>query len=138
MLVSLITLPWAGALEQIQKAATAELESTTPNLSVVGHFLIILLAINIPANFLYFVGFNGTWGGTPGKLALGLRILTLEGNPLGYQRAFLRHCAEWITRLTFGIGFLMVALSPEKRALHDLMARTRVVWLRPYTGSEPV
>lgn len=137
MLVSLVTLPWADALEQIQKAAFAELKSSAPNLSVIEHFWIVFLAIKIPASFLYFVGFNGAWGATPGKLALGLKILTLEGTPLGYRRAFLRHCAEWVTCLTFGIGFLMVALSPEKRALHDLMARTRVVWLRPFAGPEP-
>ncbi len=134
MMVSLVTLPWGDSLDQIQKAAFAELKSATPNLSVVGRFWIVLIAISVPSNFLYFVGFNGAWGATPGKLAMGLRVLTLDGAPLGYRRAFLRHCAEWITRLTFGIGFLMVALSPDKRSLHDLIARTRVVWIRPFAG----
>jgi uncharacterized RDD family membrane protein YckC len=37
---------------------------------------------------------------------------------------------EWLSKLTFGIGFLLVAFTPKKRALHDLLARTQVVFDR--------
>lgn len=130
-MVALVTLPWADLLEASQTAALAEVKKAAPDFKILWHFWLLVLAINVPANFLYFVGFNGAWGATPGKLILGLRILDANGGPIGFKRAFLRHCAEWITRLTFGLGFLLVLFTPEKRALHDLIARTRVVWFRP-------
>ena len=130
-MVRLITLPWADALDLAQNNAFAELKKASPDLQVLFQFWRLMLAIEIPAHFAYFVGFNGSWGASPGKLLLGLRIVDAAGGPLGYRRAFLRHCAEWVTQITFGLGFVICAFNVEKRALHDWLARTRVVSLRP-------
>lgn len=130
-MVRLLTMPWADALDLAQNNAFAELKKTSPDLQVLFQFWRLMLAIEIPAHFAYFVGFNGSWGATPGKLLLGLRIVDTDGSPLGYRRAFLRHCAEWLTQITFGLGFVICAFDPQKRALHDRLARTRVVSMRP-------
>mgnify|MGYP001072478089 CR=1 FL=1 len=71
-------------------------------------------------------------GGTPGKLALGLRIRlanTDKNAPL--WRAFLREVVGkgFLWPLTLGIGAYMVAFNKKKRGLHDIAAGTVVVKL---------
>lgn len=126
-LFALVTLPWSEPLSKLQAEFLTQWKSPSPDFQVVTRFWLISMAINLPLGFLYFTAFNGARGATPGKQALGLRIVREDGSPLGYGRAFLRHAAELISALTLGAGYLMVAFQPEKRALHDLLAGTRVV-----------
>ena len=76
---------------------------------------------------LYDVLFNGTFGATVGKMAVGAKIIGVDGSPLSYSRALLRSLAE---RLTLLVGFLWILSRPDKRGLHDLVAGTRVVFQR--------
>jgi len=43
--------------------------------------------------------FLGKFGATPGKMAMGLKVVTPEGAPISYGRAFGRSAAEIISRL---------------------------------------
>lgn len=129
-LLALITLPWAKPLAELQSAAFAQVKSTTPDLALVGKFWLVSAAFNIPLSFLYFVSFNAIRGATPGKRILGLRVQRADGNPLGFLRAFARHAAEWLSFLTLGVGHLLIVTTPQKRALHDLLAKTQVVFAR--------
>ena len=85
-------------------------------------------------NFListtYYVGMNGSIGATLGKLVIGARIVNLDGSKIGYGKAFLRMLATIVSTLTLGIGYLMVAFREDKRALHDLIVGTRVIYKR--------
>lgn len=64
---------------------------------------------------------------TLGKLAVGLRVEHVDGGPLTFRRASLRHWAKTISSLTLGIGWLMAAFTPRRQALHDSIARSVVV-----------
>lgn len=64
---------------------------------------------------------------TPGKLALGLKVVRPNGAQLGLGRAVGRYFAKWISMTTAGIGYIMAGFDSEKRGLHDLMCDTRVV-----------
>jgi uncharacterized RDD family membrane protein YckC len=75
----------------------------------------------------YMVFFVGRYGGTPGKLALGLRIVNEDGEKISYLRAFCRYLASFLSSLILGIGYLMAAFDGEKRALHDRICSTRVI-----------
>ncbi len=75
----------------------------------------------------YHAGFIAASGGTPGKLLLGLRVLQANGEPASLGTGILRYFGYWVNGLTFGIGFLMVAFTAEKRGLHDNIAGTIVV-----------
>lgn len=130
-LLAMVTTPWAAELKDAQEAALTEIRSASPNLAVVNHFLAIALPIDLISWLVYFVGFNAGFGGTPGKLVLGLRVLRANGDRLTFGRALLRLCSALLTVCSFGIGFILVAFTPEKRALHDLLADTRVVFWRP-------
>ena len=129
-LLLLVTLPWAAELAKLQETALAQLQAKAPDLALVWRWLLIATAIDLPVRFLYFVGFNTARGATPGKQFFGLRVLNADGSRLTFGRALVRHCAEWLSKLTFGLGFLLVLLTPQKRALHDLLARTQVVFQR--------
>ncbi len=129
-LVTFVTLPWAEELGRLQEAAQAQVKSASPDFKILGHYLLVMGAIEIPLTFAYFVLFNALRGATPGKRIFGLRVVRLDGSPISWRQALGRQGADWISKLTFGLGYLMILLSPEKRALHDHMARTQVVFLR--------
>jgi uncharacterized RDD family membrane protein YckC len=79
----------------------------------------------------YIVGF---WvaadGATPGKLAMGIKIVRSNGEPIGVMTALLRCLAYFVSLIPFLAGFAMIGLSPQKRALHDYLAQTVVVRVR--------
>lgn len=81
-----------------------------------------------------FVGlFLGKFGATPGKMALGLKVVAPDGNKISYGRAFGRGFAEILTQLTcylLGVGYWMAGFDAQKRALHDHIAGTRVIHTR--------
>jgi uncharacterized RDD family membrane protein YckC len=83
-----------------------------------------------PLYFLYDVLFNGRYGATIGKMAIGARIVLLDGSPIGYRRAAWRWLAARLSDLFCFAGYVLIALRADKRALHDLLAGTRVIYKR--------
>lgn len=70
---------------------------------------------------------HGCVGGqTVGKMLLGIRVVATGGGPLGLGPALLRTLAYVLSAIPLGLGFLMAGLRNDGRALHDLMAGTRV------------
>ena len=67
-------------------------------------------------------------GRTPGKSVLGLRVVTRRGLPLGAGRASARVVAQPLSFLLFGLGLAGIVLGRERRALHDVIAGTAVVY----------
>ena len=68
------------------------------------------------------------FGATPGKALLGLRVIGgSRRRGLGIPLAFLRLCGVMVSAVLFGLGFLMVAFTRDKRGLHDHLAGTAVV-----------
>jgi uncharacterized RDD family membrane protein YckC len=77
---------------------------------------------------LYWIGFErSTWQATPGKRALALQVTDMEGHRLDLARAAMRHVAGALSWLTLNLGHALAAVPPQKRALHDYIAGTRVV-----------
>jgi pSer/pThr/pTyr-binding forkhead associated (FHA) protein/uncharacterized RDD family membrane protein YckC len=75
----------------------------------------------------YYVYFWGARGATPGKSLLGLTVVTDSGKtPIGYGRALLRLVGYGASSFPLGLGFLLIAFSPDRRGLHDRIAGTRV------------
>jgi len=90
--------------------------------------LMMLLQIMIPAAYTTF--FLGRFGATPGKMALGMKVVTSDGGPVTYLRGFARYFAEMLSVITFGIGYIMAGFDEEKRTLHDRVCDTRVIRIR--------
>ena len=64
---------------------------------------------------------------TVGQHLLGLRIVDMQGGRITASRALLRHVAGVLSWLTLNIGHLMAMLPPGHRALHDIVAGTRML-----------
>ncbi len=70
----------------------------------------------------------GLTGRSIGKWTTGLRLERVGGGPPGIARALLRHFVGYpLSLLPFGLGFLIAAVNPTGRALHDLICGTVVV-----------
>lgn len=88
-------------------------------------------AISVIVGWLYFALMESSArGATLGKMALNLRVVTVEGNRLSFANATGRYFAKFISATLACVGFLMVAFTEQKRGLHDLMASTLVVKVR--------
>lgn len=97
---------------------------------VVGLFVtnageLILLGIMVAA--VYSVAFWVGQGATPGKMAVGIKVVMTNGEPVELGAACLRYFGYFLSGLIFCIGYLMIAFSAEKKGLHDNIANTVVV-----------
>jgi uncharacterized RDD family membrane protein YckC len=59
---------------------------------------------------------------------LGVRAVQADGRDLGPRRAVLRVLAFPLSFLLLGFGFVLIVLRRDRRALHDLIARSAVVY----------
>ena len=83
------------------------------------------------AAFGYFVFFTGNpkYQATLGKMAVGLKVSREDGDRVTYGRAAGRMIGDLISStFTFNNGYLIAAFDEEKRALHDHIAGTRVIY----------
>jgi uncharacterized RDD family membrane protein YckC len=125
------SLIFGGAIGLIVLAAASIFFSgeTTSKEVVAGRLLIVLAVIG--GSILLILPIKiwclATQGGTPGKRLCKLRVIAASGENLGWGRATGRIFAEWITQLTFSIGYIIAAFDIEKRTIHDHIAGTRVV-----------
>jgi len=65
-------------------------------------------------------------GQTIGKMLVGVRVVVGDGGPPPFGAALLRFGAYFVSAAPFTLGFVMAGLRADKRALHDLIAGTRV------------
>ena len=78
----------------------------------------------------YFALFESLWNGqTPGKRAIGLRVITLSGRPITVFDAILRNLVRIVDQIPgiYAVGLVSVFLSPKNQRLGDLAAGTVVV-----------
>ncbi len=75
---------------------------------------------------LYTTVLHVLGGQTLGKMLLGIRVVGADGAPLTAGAALLRWLAYFASALPLGLGFVMAGLRRDKRALHDLLAGSRV------------
>jgi uncharacterized RDD family membrane protein YckC len=88
----------------------------------------LLGALLCLTNFLILPAVNGQ---TIGKMLAGIRIVKINGTGVSFGTILLRHFLGYLlTAATLGLGFVLAALGRNGRALHDLVARTVVVYAR--------
>jgi uncharacterized RDD family membrane protein YckC len=75
----------------------------------------------------YTTTLHAVAGQTIGKSLVGVRVVAAaDGARLTVGPALLRHLAYVLSLLPLGFGFWMAGLRRDKRALHDLIAGSRV------------
>ncbi|MFC4410339.1 RDD family protein [Chungangia koreensis] len=87
-------------------------------------------------NLLYLLIVPVIWSGyTIGKRIVGVRIVRMDGGKIGIGTMLLRTLAAGILYwATFGVlvivSVLMVVLRDDKRAIHDFIAKTKVIYVK--------
>ncbi len=88
----------------------------------------MLRIVSIIVGWIYFSWLESSpWQGTLGKKMLGLRVTDLNGNRISFGKASGRYFGKILSGLILLIGFVMVAFTEKKQALHDQLAGTLVV-----------
>jgi uncharacterized RDD family membrane protein YckC len=124
-----------------------------PEAALIGRFLLLTL-LQHAINLSYETIMVGRYGATLGKMALGLRVVRADGGRVSYGLALGRHLAKNIGTfvtligtlcalsgytsvslsatiiggLIMLVGYVMAGFDSQKRALHDRICGTRVIW----------
>ena len=97
------------------------------SLVVVGGLTLILTLVLIWA---YFILLEWLWNGqTIGKRAFHLRVINEDGSPARFTAVLIRNLVRLVDFLPafYGVGVMVIVLSPKSQRLGDLAAGTYVV-----------
>jgi uncharacterized RDD family membrane protein YckC len=90
-----------------------------------------IVLVLLPAWWLgYFIAFEALWRGrTPGKAALGLRVVTREGAPVRFRHAAIRGLLGLVDFLVLGgfIAVVFILFTRDNQRLGDMVAGTLVL-----------
>ena len=89
--------------------------------------IVSIVALGVWA-FLYFAHPLAVSGRTFGMAVVGVRVVRADGSDLGTRRAVVRVLALPLSFLLLCFGILLIALRADRRALHDLIAGSAVVY----------
>jgi uncharacterized RDD family membrane protein YckC len=105
-------------------------ENTPGALATVFGMLGLSIVIGVVLVLAYNAYFVSKSGATPGKMVLGLKIIRPDGSGISVGRAIGRYFAQILSGMILYIGFIIAAFDSQKRALHDHLADTRVIYAR--------
>lgn len=92
------------------------------------YYFIIYMVFFFLFLWSYFALMESSKGGTFGKLILGIRVVTVEGEKLSIGRATLRFIGKIISEGLFLLGYILYFFDKQKRqTLHDKLAGTIVI-----------
>lgn len=87
--------------------------------------------LNVAIWIGYFTLFEALLGATPGKLAVGIRVVRSDGSKLDAGSALLRNVLRVVDAIPFVIPYLVAAVavwnSPTRQRVGDRFARTVVI-----------
>lgn len=124
---TLITaLTYSGMLVLMRVAAATGGEDG--DATIISVAMMLLMSFGTMAfTFVYQAYFISQYGGTPGKLLLGMRVVKPGCGRLSFMNALGRALSEMVSGMICYIGYLMAFYDKERRSLHDHMAGTRVI-----------
>jgi uncharacterized RDD family membrane protein YckC len=89
----------------------------------------VVFAIELAVGATYEGVMVGKYGATLGKMACKIKVVTADGGRVSYARAFGRYFAKMLSAFTCLIGYIIAIFDkPQRRALHDHICNTRVIY----------
>jgi uncharacterized RDD family membrane protein YckC len=98
---------------------------TTADLSILP--IAPLVAFLLLVKLSYFCAFTAVGGQTIGKMAMRIRVVTVDDDIVDAALAVKRTLAGAASAATLGLGFVPALFGSDRRALHDRLTHTRVV-----------
>jgi uncharacterized RDD family membrane protein YckC len=130
----LCSLAWSATnhLSEAGAAAVASLANGAPTTGwMPPGWAYSLWVLRISLLYLYFLWAVASYGGTPAKLLLGLRVLDARnGHRLTHPRALVRELLLKPVSVASAIGLILPLFRSDRRALHDLLSGTVVKKIR--------
>ena len=88
----------------------------------------VLVLVASGGAWIYAAGLEcSRWQATVGKQWMGMKVTDAQGERMSFLRSTGRHVAKFISALPIFLGFTMALFSPDRLALHDRIASTRVL-----------
>ena len=134
--VTLLAIVGISFVIAAEAAMSTESARLIPTLETLVDLSVPYFLVLFSLAFGYFTLFHFLVGQTPGEMLTGLRVETVEGEPLAFAQAFLRSVGGLLQLLPIGLGCLAILASPERRGWNDRLAGTRVVLLQRISGEE--
>ncbi len=78
--------------------------------------------------FFYYAYSWTASGKTPGMWLLGVQVVGQDGSRAGTKRGLVRTLAFPLSFILLGLGFISILFEHDRRALHDLIAGTAVIY----------
>ena len=78
--------------------------------------------------FFYYAYSWTASGRTPGMWLLGVQVVGQDGSRAGTRRGLVRTLAFPLSFILLGLGFISILFKHDRRALHDLIADTAVIY----------
>ncbi|MBI4679530.1 MAG: RDD family protein [Elusimicrobia bacterium] len=100
-------------------------------LSLVGLKRVESYAVSLCINAAYYIGLTATSGQTLGKRLIGIKVVMLDGSDAGWGASALRWIGYALSGLPLALGYAWVGFTKPRRAWHDIVARTKVVYIDP-------
>lgn len=85
----------------------------------------------------YYAFMNAKYQASLGKMAFGLKIVRENGARISTKLAIGRAFAWELSSMLCNLGYLFTAFDSEKRALHDMICKTRVIY-KPTHPAKPL
>jgi len=137
---SAVEPPAAPASAPVSTSVSSELSLPRagfwPRFGAVALDFLLLMIVGVVTH-LHFLGMAGwalyqvgmwTWKGTTfGGIVVGLKGVRLDGRPMDFGVALVRHLASYLSLGAAFIGFLWAAWDPEQQTWHDKIAGTVVI-----------
>lgn len=102
-----------------------------------GLFLLLIFALM----WAYSVACEVWWNGqTPGKRALGLRVVNADGTPVTWLPSVVRNLLRVVDLLpgVYGVGLVSTLVDPYARRLGDIVAGTLVIHVNELPAGQKV
>ncbi|MCL4264298.1 MAG: RDD family protein [Anaerolineae bacterium] len=88
----------------------------------------VAFLLNVSFYVGYFIVFWLLVGQTPGKMLMGVRVVSFDGRPLSLIQAIKRLLGYYLSMLPFFLGFIWVLVSDTRQGWHDKIAHTYVIY----------
>lgn len=79
-------------------------------------------------SYIYFAVMESSEAqATFGKIALSLKIVSIDGSPIDGEKSTFRYLGKFLSSIVLCAGFLMLFVTKKKQCLHDVITKCVVV-----------
>jgi uncharacterized RDD family membrane protein YckC len=114
-------------LLEVLRQGIQQPHSALPNINDIMQYVLVRALTALIIFFYYASWESSRYQGTPGKLAIGIKVVDLNGNRISFWRAAGRYISKLLSNLTLLVGYMMAGWTKHKQALHDELAHCLVI-----------